>query len=101
MKYLLVLILTPIAALGSVLNPALVGLMSRMASDDQQGELQGMLTSANALATIVAPLVMTSAFAAFTGAAAPVYLPGAPFQLSMVLMGAALVVFVRIRPPGG
>ncbi|TDK48988.1 TCR/Tet family MFS transporter [Antarcticimicrobium luteum] len=94
----LALILTPVAALGTVVVPALQGIMSQRVSDDAQGALQGVLTSVNALATILSPLMMTSAFAAFTGAAAPLYLPGAPFLLAMGLLGAALALFLGLRP---
>lgn len=91
------LILTPLAALGAVVTPALQGLMSRAVNDDQQGELQGVLTSVNALATILAPLLMTGTFAVFTADRTPVYFPGAPFVVSMLLTLAALTVFVRAR----
>ena len=93
----LALILTPIAALGVVVTPALQGIMSRRIGDDAQGELQGVLTSAHALAMIVSPLMMTAVFAAFTRDNAPVYLPGAPFLVSMVLMLLGLAIFLRTR----
>ncbi|MFY9212124.1 MAG: TCR/Tet family MFS transporter [Aestuariivita sp.] len=95
------LVLTPLAAIGAVITPALQAMMSRSVGDDAQGELQGVLTSLNALAMIIAPLLMTSVFAAFTGPGAPVYLPGAPFLVSMLLMGIGLVVFLRRPAPCG
>ena len=91
----LLLILTPLAALPAVVTPALQGIMSKAVGDDQQGELQGALASVSALAMIVSPMLMTSVFAAFTGPAAPVRLPGAPFLLSAGLTALALVVFLR------
>lgn len=94
----LALILTPLAAMGSVLNPALQGIMSRMVGDDRQGELQGVLASLAALSMIVSPMMMTSIFAAFTRDGAPVHLPGAPFLVSMLLMLGSLVIFLRARP---
>ena len=93
----LMLILTPIAALGAVVVPALQGIMSRRAPDDAQGELQGVLTSVNALAMILSPLMMTASFAAFTAESAPIYLPGAPFLLATVLLLGALALFLRAR----
>ncbi|GAA6201896.1 TCR/Tet family MFS transporter [Aquicoccus sp. SU-CL01552] len=93
----LVLILTPIAALGAVVVPALQGIMSRRAPDDAQGELQGVLTSVNALAMILSPLMMTTSFAAFTAETAPIYLPGVPFLLAAVLLLGALALFLRTR----
>jgi DHA1 family tetracycline resistance protein-like MFS transporter len=93
----LALILTPLAALGAVITPALQGMMSRAVGDDAQGELQGVLTSVNAVAMILSPLLMTGVFAAFTHPRAPLYMPGAPFVVSMVLIMAGLAVFMRGR----
>ncbi len=93
----LALILTPLAALGSVMTPAMQGIMSRMVGDDQQGELQGVLTSLGALSMIVSPLMMTSVFALFTRENPPLHLPGAPFALSMLLIGVSLWIFARAR----
>jgi DHA1 family tetracycline resistance protein-like MFS transporter len=89
------IVLTPVAALGAVITPALQGLMSRRVGDDAQGEMQGVLASLNALSMIVSPLMMTGVFAAFTRESAPIYLPGAPFLVSMALMGVGLVIFLR------
>ncbi len=91
------LILTPLTALGAVVTPALQGIMSRTAPDDAQGELQGVLSSTASLAMAVSPLVMTQVFAAFTAPAAGIFLPGAPFLVSMLLMFACMVVFLA-RP---
>ncbi len=88
----LVLVLAPLAALGGIVPPALQGMMSVRVADDSQGELQGALTSASALAMILSPLVMTFTFARFTDAEAPVYLPGAPFLLAATLSALGLIV---------
>ncbi|WP_386168325.1 TCR/Tet family MFS transporter [Sulfitobacter pontiacus] len=92
-----ILILTPLAALAGVIPPALQALMSARVTPERQGALQGLLTSASALAMVIAPLVMTSVFAAFTSASTPVYFAGAPFVLSMILSVVALVLFRRVR----
>lgn len=94
----LALIVTPITALGSIAGPAIQGIMSRTANDDQQGELQGALTSINAIAIIIAPILMTRIFWFFTQDAAPTYLPGAPFLVSMALTLICVLVFVVSRP---
>lgn len=94
----LALILTPVAALGAVITPALQGIMSKATPDDAQGELQGVLSSVAALSMIVAPIIMTSVFAAFTNANGPVHFAGAPFVVSLVLMLIALGLFLRKRP---
>jgi DHA1 family tetracycline resistance protein-like MFS transporter len=93
------LALTPLTALGSIAGPALQGIMSRTASDDQQGELQGTVTSINAVATIVAPLMVTQTFWFFTEGGAPLYLPGAPFLLSAVLTVGCIFVFMQTPRP--
>ena len=90
----LALLFTPITALGAVVTPAIQGIMSRQTADDSQGELQGVLASAGAIATIISPLLMTSVFFAFTRESGDIYLPGAPFLVSMALMLVCLVVFL-------
>lgn len=92
---LLALGLTPVAALGSALMPALMGILSQSVSDDRQGALQGVLGSLTALAMVISPMLMTGVFAGFTGAHAPLYLPGAPFLVSLALVLAALLLFLR------
>lgn len=93
----LALALTPFTALGSIAGPALQGIMSRTAADNQQGELQGALTSINAVATIMAPLLMTQLFFYFTHDSAPAFLPGAPFLFSAVLTFGAVLIFIPVR----
>ena len=95
------LFFTPITALGAVVTPAIQGMMSKQTPDDSQGELQGVLASTNALAMIFAPMIMTWVFATFAADDAPVYMPGAPFLLSMALMGACMAVYLSpIKPRG-
>ncbi|HEV8036454.1 TCR/Tet family MFS transporter [Yoonia sp.] len=93
------LALTPLTALGSIAGPALQGIMSRTAADNQQGELQGTLSSTNAVATIVAPLMVTQTFWFFTDGHGPVYAPGAPFILSAILTIGCILVFVQTPRP--
>ncbi len=90
----LAILFIPLTALGAVVTPAVQGLMSRMTSDDSQGELQGVLSSTAALAMIISPLVMTQVFAAFAREDAAIYFPGAPFIVSMGLMIACWFVFL-------
>lgn len=89
-----VLALTPLTALGAIAGPALQGIMSRTAMDDQQGELQGLLTSVGALGMILSPLIMTQTFSMFSTKTAEHHIPGAPFYLSMGLMGLCVVILV-------
>lgn len=93
----LALILTPITALGAVVTPALQAIMSKSVPDNQQGELQGVMTAVHALSMVISPLLMASVFAQFSRDGAPIYLPGAPFLLALVLMIIGLVIFLRTR----
>ncbi|WP_333715030.1 TCR/Tet family MFS transporter [Yoonia sp.] len=93
------LALTPLTALGSIAGPALQGIMSRTAADNQQGELQGTVSSINAVATILAPLMVTQTFWYFTDGGGPLYAPGAPFLLSALLTVFCIAVFVQTPRP--
>lgn len=94
---LLALAFTPLAALAAMSAPALQSMMSRQSTADAQGELQGILTSVNALALVVSPLLMTGVFAAATAPSAPVFMPGAPFLMSLVLASVGLLLFWTCR----
>jgi DHA1 family tetracycline resistance protein-like MFS transporter len=52
----------PLFALGGVAMPALQSLVTSRVSDDQQGQLQGVLTSLTSLAGIVGPVLTTALF---------------------------------------
>lgn len=93
----LAILFIPLTALGAVVTPAVQGMMSRATSDNSQGELQGVLSSTAALATIISPLIMTQIFATFARQDAAIYLPGAPFLVSMLLMLVCALVFLTGR----
>ncbi|RAK62727.1 TCR/Tet family MFS transporter [Hymenobacter edaphi] len=71
--------------LGGIAGPAIQGLISAQVPPNEQGELQGGLTSLVSATSIVGPPLMTNLFSYFTGPKAPVYFPGAPFLLAAVL----------------
>ncbi len=75
-------------SLGGIAGPALQGIISSQVPANEQGQLQGALTSLMSVTAIVGPPTMTNLFAFFTSARAPVYFPGAPF-----LAGAFLTLF--------
>jgi MFS transporter, DHA1 family, tetracycline resistance protein len=78
--------------LGGIAQPAIQAIMAGKVPPNAQGELQGALTSLMSLAAIIGPLVMNNLFFYFTHNEAPVYLPGAPFFLGALLMGASAVI---------
>lgn len=49
----LAMLLIPVSALGAVVQPAVQGMMAQAVEDNQQGELQGVLTAVNALAILL------------------------------------------------
>jgi MFS transporter, DHA1 family, tetracycline resistance protein len=82
-------------ALGGFAGPALQAIMAGTVSPNQQGELQGALTSMMSATAIVGPPMMTNTFSYFTGASAPFYFPGAPFALGALLMLISLLLAYR------
>lgn len=76
---------TVVYCLGGIAGPALQGIISTQVPANEQGELQGALTSLMSVTSIVGPPLMTSTFSYFTNSATPYYLPGAPMLLGAVL----------------
>jgi DHA1 family tetracycline resistance protein-like MFS transporter len=76
---------TIVYCLGGVAGPALQGIISTQVPANEQGELQGALTSLMSVTSIIGPPLMTNTFSYFTNSKAPVYLPGAPMLLGAVL----------------
>jgi DHA1 family tetracycline resistance protein-like MFS transporter len=84
--------------LGGISGPALQAIMAGHVPPNQQGELQGTLTSLMSVTTIVGPLMMTNLFSYFTHPNALFYFPGAPFFVGGILMGSsALIAYVVLR----
>jgi DHA1 family tetracycline resistance protein-like MFS transporter len=82
-------------ALGGICGPALQGIMSNEVPANEQGELQGALTSLMSLSSVFGPWFMTYVFYYFTKPGAPVVLPGAPYFIAAALMLIAAVLAVR------
>jgi DHA1 family tetracycline resistance protein-like MFS transporter len=76
---------TIVYCLGGIAGPALQGIISTAVPANEQGELQGALTSLMSVTSIIGPLLMTNTFAYFTDTTAPAYVPGAPMILGAVL----------------
>lgn len=71
--------------LGGIAGPAIQGIISTHVPANEQGELQGALTSLMSATSIIGPPVMTSLFYLFSKPGAKVYFPGAPFALGAFL----------------
>lgn len=84
-SWMMFLFLVPYC-LGGIAGPALQSIISGHVPPNEQGELQGALTSLMSATAIVGPPMMTNLFAYFTQPAAPVYFPGASFLLGAFFM---------------
>ena len=82
--------------LGGIAGPALQGIMSNQVPSNEQGELQGALTSTMSATSIIGPPIMTGLFAYFTGQDAPMELPGAPMMLGAILVLIGLFLSWRV-----
>lgn len=72
-------------ALGGIAGPAMQSMISNQVPANQQGELQGGLTSLLSVTSIIGPLLMTNLFYIFTKNKNGLYFPGAPFMMAAVL----------------
>jgi MFS transporter, DHA1 family, tetracycline resistance protein len=78
--------------LGGIAGPALQAIISNHVPSNEQGELQGALTSLMSVTTIIGPPMMTNLFAYFTSPGAPIHFSGAAFLLGAVFMLASAIV---------
>jgi MFS transporter, DHA1 family, tetracycline resistance protein len=77
--------------LGGIAGPSLQATVSGKVPSNEQGELQGALTSLMALTTILGPLIMNNLFTYFT-TSAPIHFPGVSFLLGAMFMLASIVI---------
>ena len=77
--------------LGGIAGPALQGIISSHVPPNEQGELQGALTSLMSATSIIGPPVMTNLFSFFSQSGGGLYFPGAPF-----IAGAVFFLFSTI-----
>ncbi len=82
--------------LGGISGPALQSIITGHVPANEQGELQGALTSLISATSILSPVIMTSLFAHFTSKSTWFYFPGAPFVLGAILMAAAGIVAYKV-----
>ncbi|MEQ1503426.1 MAG: TCR/Tet family MFS transporter [Myxococcota bacterium] len=82
----------PVAALGGFYAPAVQGLMTRRVGPDQQGRLQGALSSLMGVGALFSPGMYTQTFARSIDGSLGAILPGVPFFLAATLLLAAVVV---------
>ncbi|WP_179413898.1 TCR/Tet family MFS transporter [Mucilaginibacter sp. E4BP6] len=81
--------------LGGIAGPALQGYMSTSVPANEQGELQGGLTSLMSLSSVFGPLLMAEAFYYFTKPNPFFQFPGMPFIIGSALMLLSALLAVR------
>lgn len=86
-----------VGAFMGLVMPALRGLLSRTLPAEQQGELQGALSSLMGLTAIIAPVLMTQTFSIFSAPDARLAFPGASFFLAGCC---ALTALLAVRYAG-
>jgi len=77
--------------LGGIAGPSLQATVSGKVSSNEQGELQGALTSLASLTLILGPLIMNNLFTYFT-TSAPIHFPGVSFLLGAIFMLASIII---------
>jgi DHA1 family tetracycline resistance protein-like MFS transporter len=82
-------------AFGGIANPAFQGIISNQVKANEQGELQGALTSLLSVAAIIGQPLMLGLFGYFTSAKTDLYFPGAPFFVGSLLTVISLVLTYR------
>lgn len=89
----------PFYALGAgCAAPALQAIASEFVEPEQQGHLQGALTSLGGLAAIAGPALSAASFSYFTSQNAPYDFPGAYFALGTVMFFAIAFLVSRLQP---
>ncbi len=85
--------------LGGICGPALQSVISGNVLPNEQGELQGALTSVISITSIFGPMLMTGLFSYFTGPNAPFHFSGISFALASVLMLiSAIIAYKALHP---
>jgi len=81
--------------LGGICGPALQSIITTQVPANEQGELQGGLTSVMSITNIIGPVLMTGLFSYFTKPAAPVHFAGIAFCLGGIFMAISLLFAYR------
>ena len=82
--------------LGGICGPSLQSVIAAHVASNQQGELQGALTSLMSVTTIIGPLIMNSSFSYFTSDKAPFHLPGIHFLIGAICMLTSLILTYQV-----
>jgi DHA1 family tetracycline resistance protein-like MFS transporter len=78
--------------LGGIAGPAMQAVISSQVPTNEQGEIQGTLSSLMSASAIVGPPMMSTVFYYFTHKEAPFQFAGAPFVLGGILMLVSTII---------
>jgi len=84
--------------LGGIAGPALQSLITKQVASNEQGELQGGITSLQSVATIIGPLIYTNLFAYYSDGNDHFQFPGAAFLMAGLLTFLSLAIALRSFP---
>ena len=86
-----------VGSIGAVSAPAIQSLVANAVPPEDQGKVQGAITSLMSLTSILAPLIFAAGlFGYFTSPSAPIELPGAPFLLGAIMYALAFWSVMRL-----
>ncbi|MBN8500677.1 MAG: MFS transporter [Sphingomonadales bacterium] len=79
-------------AVQSLVQPSLMAMLSRRATPETQGEVQGLAAMMMGVGSIIGPMVLVWPMARLTAPDAPVHFPGVPYAIAAVITLAALAL---------
>lgn len=78
--------------LGGICGPSLQSVITKNVAANEQGELQGALTSLMSVTSTIGPPLMASLYYQFSKDDSSLKFPGAPFFLAFILMSVSVVI---------
>jgi MFS transporter, DHA1 family, tetracycline resistance protein len=96
----MIYVILVVGAIGGIGGPATQGLISRSVAPNEQGALQGSLSSLMSVVNLIGPLIFNNLFAFFTRKDANPQIPGIAFYVSSgLLLGALAIAVAAFRNP--
>ena len=93
------LIGVPVFALIGLMQPGLMGLMTRRVGPQHQGQLQGANQSLQGIASMIGPSLFGLTFAWLVRHDSSVHLPGGAILISVALLALAFLISLRVARP--
>ena len=89
----------PVFALTGLIQPGVMGLMTRRVGSGEQGQIQGASSSIMGVTGLIGPGLFTSVLAWSVGGPHARHMPGIAVLLAALFMLCALAVTARVREP--